>query len=586
ESKDTGAIKSSVFFAYIKNYGTTAFVWVTVVALVFTQVTRLANDIWLVSWTQNSYPWLTRNEYMGTYASLGVSQALALLIYSILFAVGGLFAAKSLHDQVLARAVGSPVGFFDQTPMGRIVNRLSRDIDYADNSIYDAMRLFFYSCLQLLATFGLVCYFTKGLFAIVLIPMLAIYYFIQLVYRTSSREIKRIESVSRSPLSGLSTIRAYREQDRFIDRTQKLVDTNSAPLYLLYTGQRWIQLRLETIGNLLVFAVGMYAAAERMGLALSYLLQTTSLLNMAIFQAVEVEVQLNAIERLVEYTDLAIEEPPTLKPPEPPKAWPTNGSITFNKVQMRYHAGLPLVLKGISFEITGGQKIGVVGRTGSGKSSLMQALFRMVTIEGGSIIIDGIDISTIPLKSLRSRLAIIPQDPVLFSGTVRENLDPTNIYNDSEIWAVLERCSMKEAVSSMEGKLEAELVENGENISVGQRQLMCLARAVLQKPKVIILDECTASVDMETDAIIQNTIRNEFADATTLTIAHRLNTIITSDKILYLSHGVTEEFDSPYNLLIERPDSSFAKLVAEAGDAMASSLRAFLIEKHAGSNVA
>ncbi|KAJ3331898.1 hypothetical protein HDU76_001930 [Blyttiomyces sp. JEL0837] len=601
ETKDSGAIKSSVFIAYVKNYGSTAFVIGTVVALLFTQVTRLSNDIWLVSWTQNSYPWLSRNEYMGVYASLGVTQALALLLYSVLFAIGGIFAAKRLHDQVLTRAVGSPVGFFDQTPLGRIVNRLSRDIDYADNAIYDSLRLFFYSSLQLLATFVLVCYFTKGLFAIVLIPMLAIYYFVQLVYRTSSREVKRIESVSRSPLfahisesmNGLSTIRAYGEQERFTARTQKLVDVNNSPLYLLYTGQLWIQLRLEAIGNLLVFSVALYAAAERfsinpsqIGLALSYLLQTTALLNMCIFMAAEAEVELNAIERLVEYTTLPIEEEPSpLQPPpqEPPKLWPSNGSISFNNVEMRYNAGLPLVLKGITFQITGGQKIGVVGRTGSGKSSLMQALFRMVTIEGGSIVIDGVDISKIPLKALRSRLAIIPQDPVLFSGSIRDNLDPLELHEDQEIWGVLERCSLKEVVSGLEGKLEAELVENGENISVGQRQLMCLARAVLQKPKIIVLDECTASVDMETDAIIQNTIRTEFADATTLTIAHRLNTIITSDKILYLSNGVTEEFDSPYNLLVENPESNFAKLVGEAGDAMASSLRTFLVERHGSS---
>ncbi|KAI8853458.1 P-loop containing nucleoside triphosphate hydrolase protein [Chytridium lagenaria] len=414
-----------------------------------------------------------------------------------------------------------------------------------------------------------------------------------MVYRSTSREVKRIESVSRSPLyahiqesmNGMSTIRAYGEQKRFIERTERLIDLNSSPLYLLYTGQRWIQLRLETIGNVFVFSVAMYAAAVRgstdpsqIGLALSYLLQTTSLLNMAIFQAVEVEVQLNAIERLVEYTKLEREEDPKTPKPAPPTEWPHSGAIRFTNVQMRYQPDLPLVLKGINLTIFPGEKIGVVGRTGSGKSSLTQALFRMVPLADGTIHIDDIDTKTLSLPTLRSRIAIIPQDPVLFSGSVRTNLDPNGVYGDDEIWGALERCGMKEAVANMEGKLEAGFVENGENVSVGQRQLVCLARACLQRPKVLVLDECTASVDVETDELIQKTIKEEFKDATTLTIAHRLNTIIESDRILVLNQGQVVEFDTPYNLLMAKGETSeFAKLVGETGEASVAHLKTRLV---------
>ncbi|KAI9348568.1 P-loop containing nucleoside triphosphate hydrolase protein [Obelidium mucronatum] len=588
EIRQNGKISSSVFMSYFKSSGSNVFLLVTLTSLVFTQAARLANDIWLVEWTQFAYPGLSKEGYMLTYAGLTVLQALSLLTYSLLFAVGGIQASKSLHDAVFSRIMKCSVGFFDQTPIGRIVNRLSRDVDYVDNSIYDAIRLLFYSILQVISAFSLVSYITGGVFIAALIPMIAIYVGIQIIYRATSRELKRIESISRSPLyahisecmSGLSTIRAYNDESRFIHKTHVLVDANSSPMYMLFTGQRWIQFRLDCIGNVLVLSAAMYAAASRatinpsqIGLALSYLLQCTALLNMTVFQIVEVEIQLNAVERLVEYLELPIEDQGG---EEPPKEWPVRGDIEFKDVKMRYQPNLPLVLEGVNVAIRGGEKIGVVGRTGSGKSSLMQALFRIVDLAGGQILIDGVDTSKLRLHNLRTALAIIPQDPVLFSGSLRSNLDPSNRFSDNEIWGVLERCGMKDAISEMEGKLECKLVENAENVSVGQRQLLCLARACLQRPRIIVLDECTASVDMATDALIQKTIQEEFKDATTLTIAHRLNTIIGSTKILVLGEGQVLEYDTPRRLLIENRDSHFSKMVDETGDANASLLRSFL----------
>ncbi|KAI9348567.1 P-loop containing nucleoside triphosphate hydrolase protein [Obelidium mucronatum] len=587
EVRQSGKISSSVFMSYFKSSGSNAFLLVTVASLLFAQASRLANDIWLVEWTQFAYPGLSKEGYMLTYAGLTVLQALSLLAYSLLFAVGGIQASKSLHDAVFSRILKYPIAFFDQTPIGRIINRLSRDIDQVDNSIYDAMRLLFYAILQVISTFALVSYITSGVFVAALIPMVALYVGIQIVYRATSRELKRIESISRSPLyahisecmSGLSTIRAYNDEARFIQKTHLLTDANMSPMYLLFTGQRWIQFRLECIGHVLVLCAALYAAASRfiinaskIGLALSYLLQSTALLNMTVFHLVEVEMQLNAVERLVEYIELPIEDQGG---DEPPKEWPVKGDIEFKDVQMRYQPNLPLVLKGVNVAIRGGEKIGVVGRTGSGKSSLMQALFRIVDFAGGQILIDGVDTSKLRLHNLRMALAIIPQDPVLFSGSLRSNLDPSNRFSDNEIWGVLERCGMKDAISEMEGKLECKLVENAENVSVGQRQLLCLARACLQRPRIIVLDECTASVDMATDALIQKTIQEEFKDATTLTIAHRLNTIIGSTKILVLGDGQVLEYDTPRHLLIEKRDSHFGQMVDETGDANASMLRSF-----------
>ncbi|KAI8612944.1 P-loop containing nucleoside triphosphate hydrolase protein [Chytriomyces sp. MP71] len=588
ETKQTGSISFNVMKSYFQSSGSNTFLLFTLGALLFTQAARLANDIWLVQWTNSVYPSLNRNAYMGIYAGLSVLQALSLLSYSLFFAVGGIQASKSLHKRVFERLMQCPVGFYDQTPLGRIINRLSRDVDVVDNTLYDALRLLFYSFLQVISAFSLVSYITNGVFLAVLVPLMGLYVTIQIIYRRSSRELKRIESLSRSPLyahiseclAGLATIRAYADQDRFIGKMHALVDANSSPMVLLFTGQRWIGTRLEFIGNVLVLAVGLYASWRRftvspsqMGLALSYLLQTTALLNMLVFQMVECEVQLNAVERLVEYLEL---------PSEPsggasaPANWPSKGTIEFRNVQMRYQPNLPLVLNGINVKIQGGEKIGVVGRTGSGKSSLMQALFRIVNLAEGSIVIDGVDTSTLTLRDLRTRLAIIPQDPVLFSGELRNNLDPNKKFTDQEIWDVLERCGMKDAVAEMEGKLDCVLVENAENVSVGQRQLLCLARACLQRPQILVLDECTASVDMVTDALIQKTIQEEFKYATTLTIAHRLNTIIASSKILVLGEGRVIEFDTPRSLLLEKLDSQFGKMVDETGDANAAMLRSLV----------
>ncbi|KAI8811652.1 P-loop containing nucleoside triphosphate hydrolase protein [Cladochytrium replicatum] len=587
EERMRGNISGAVYMTYANSMGTPVFLVGVFILLLGTQATRLANDIWLVEWSRNALPWLQTGQYMGIFAGLGVLQALALLAYSIALAVAGNRAARTIHESVLNRVIRAPVKFFDTNPIGRIAGRFSKDVDYVDNSLADSIRLLLYSVFTMFATFGLVAYFTTGWFLLALVPLLLIYYYVQTIYRANSREIKRLESLTRGPLyahitesmNGYATIRAYGEQKRFIQKTDDLADINGSPAYLQFVGQRWLQYRLELIGNALVTALALYIAANRnainsasVGLTLSYLLQVTSLLNMAIFQAAEMEIQIQAVERLAYYLELEVEAPAIIPDKRPPAEWPTEGHVKFDSLEMRYSEDLPLVLKGISVEISPKEKIGIVGRTGSGKSSMMLTLFRIVEASGGRILIDDVDVSTIGLKDLRGKISIIPQDPILFSGTIRSNLDPFEEYNDDQLWKVLERSGLKPSVNAMDGKLDAVCFEGGENLSVGMRQLLCLARAMLKRPKVLLLDECTASVDLETDEMIQKALREDFSESTVLTIAHRLNTVIDYDKVLVLDMGTVKEFDTPKTLL-QRPDGFFNSMVDETGPVNSALLR-------------
>jgi len=396
--------------------------------------------------------------------------------------------------------------FFDTTPLGRIINRFSKDQDAIDNTLSDAFRMFLSTAGTTIATFVLILYATP-IFGIPLVPLLIIYYFVQLLYRNTSRELKRLDSISRSPLyahfgetmTGLPTIRAYREQYRFTKRNDGLIDSNMRPYFLQIMAQRWLGVRLESIGGTLVGFAGLFGvigqknqdSAALIGLSLSYALQVTSTLSWMVRQFTETEIQMNAVERVHFYANqLEVEAPPVIESYPLPHHWPEKGEIKVESLELKYAPDLPSVLHGISFHVKPNEKIGVVGRTGSGKSSLMVALFRIVDpFYRGRILIDDVDISKIGLNDLRTKLSIIPQDPILFSGTVRSNLDPFNQHSDQEIWDVLERASVKTVVMNFETKLDAPVHENGENFSVGQRQLFCLARAILRRPKIIVLDE-------------------------------------------------------------------------------------------------
>ena len=388
-----------------------------------------------------------------------------------------------------------------------------------------------------------------------------------------------MESITRSPIysnfsetiTGATTIRAYDVEKSFIQHNDQLIDKNQTCYYPSFISSRWLSVRLESTGNLIILFTALFSVISRdymdpgkVGLALSYALNITMSMHLLVRMTSEIETNMVSAERIIEYQTTEQEAPYEIEHNEVPGKWPEHGVVKFDHFQARYREGLDLVLHDIHFESLSGEKIGIVGRTGAGKSSLTLALFRIVEAAGGSISIDDENIAFLGLEQLRSKLTIIPQDPFLFSATMRENLDPFEKYSDRQLWEALEIANLKTFVAGLPKGLDFEVNEGGENLSVGQRQLVCLARAVLRKTKVLVLDEATAAVDLETDDLIQETIRREFKDCTVITIAHRLNTILDSNRVIVLDRGVIKEFDTPDNLIADTT-TQFFSMVQDAG---------------------
>jgi len=461
---------------------------------------------------------------------------------------------------------------------------------------------------------------------LIMLPFLALVcYMIQRYFIWATRSLKRIRSVSISPvyqhfdetLNGVATIRAMAIQPQYIEENAKRLDyTANAFVGYMYCN-RWVELRLQFVSATIILVLAVLAVLGRdtvdpslVGLALNYALGVTESMMWLVRDYSEWQSHLVAIERIQDYTDKHTEAPAYLSK-RVPAQWPEHGRVVFKNYSSRYREGLDLVVKHLSFEVQPGSSVGIVGRTGAGKSSLTLALFRIIEaansnwarasdnteyherqgaaaagedtetdgllngmeptppredeeIDGGSIEIDGVDISTLGLADLRQHLAIIPQDPTLFAGTVRDNLDPFNQVTDTELWEALERAHLKDQIRALPGGLSHEVSQHGENFSVGQRSLICLARALLRKSKILILDEATAAVDMETDELIQKTIREEFKDRTVLTIAHRIKTVMDSNMILVMDKGEVVEFEKP-EVLLQDHDSKFFQLAHQAG---------------------
>ncbi|THX11666.1 ATP-binding cassette glutathione S-conjugate transporter [Aureobasidium pullulans] len=419
-------------------------------------------------------------------------------------------------------------------------------------------------------------------FIALIVPLGGVYLYIQRYYLRTSRELKRLDSISRSPvyahfqesLSGISTIRAYQQSKRFAMESEWRVDANLRAYFPSINANRWLAVRLEFIGSIIILAAaglaiisvssGSLLSAGSVGLAMSYALQITQSLNWIVRQTVEVETNIVSVERVLEYARLPSEAPEIISKHRPPVSWPSKGAVSFNNYSTRYREGLDLVLKNVDLSIKSHEKIGVVGRTGAGKSSLTLALFRIIEPTEGDISIDDLSSSSIGLLDLRRRLAIIPQDAALFEGTIRDNLDPGHVHDDTELWSALDHARLRDHVSSMSGGLDAQIHEGGSNLSQGQRQLVSLARALLTPSNILVLDEATAAVDVETDALLQTTLRSAmFKDRTIITIAHRINTILDSDRIVVLDHGRVAEFDTPSALVKKK--GLFYELVREAG---------------------
>jgi ABC-type multidrug transport system fused ATPase/permease subunit len=558
-----------------------------VVFLYFLQsASSVSQNVWLAHWSSQPANSSTENlgVNLGVYSVFGILQALFVLCYSYGMVFGSLTAAVRLHGNMLSNILRSPMSFFDTTPLGRILNRFSKDIDVIDQVIPQSMSAFLMTFFSVLGTI-IVISVSSPWFLIVILPLIAFYAAVQRFYVGTSRQLKRLESATRSPIyshfqesvSGASSIRAYRKFDKFSAHSDSCVDQNLIAFYPSNSANRWLAIRLEFVGSLIILFASLFAVLQRnfpgvfggisagfAGLSISYSLMITQSLNWMVRMTSELETNIVAVERTKEYAETPTEAPEINPNNRPPSDWPSNGNIKFDRYSTRYRAGLDLVLKDISCDIPGGQKVGIVGRTGAGKSSLTVALFRIIEAAQGKILIDGVDISTYGLTDLRSHITIIPQDPVLFSGTLRLNIDPFNAHTDDDIWRALETSNLSEFVGGLDEGLEYPVSEGGENLSVGQRQLVCLARALLRKTKILVLDEATAAVDLETDDLIQKTIRKEFEDCTVVTIAHRLNTIMDYDRIMVLDAGRIVEFDSP-NKLLSQNGGMFYSLAKDAG---------------------
>ncbi|KAG0325322.1 Multidrug resistance-associated protein 1 [Dissophora globulifera] len=625
EAAAVGSVGWKVFKGYAEA-STYLFTYMGVMGFVFSQVSQIGISLWLQDWAsredRGDEPPV--GKFLGVYAALVMLYVIMDMGANTTILIGGnLRASRILHENLLTRVFRLPMS------VGRIINRFSSDIDNLDELMPIAVSDVYFFLTTVLGTIVVIA-ISVPIFLAVVPFLIAFYILIQRYYIRTSRQVKRLHSISKSPLyqhfgetlSGVSTIRAMRVHESFIFQNAIKSDRSSNAYFVYSITIRWLHIRLELMGAVVVFATALFSVLGRetlgpamSGLALSYALNATFAITYLVKSFSEMQNQLVSIERIQEYSTKN-QEAPSILPADSklPADWPTKGRVVFKNYSTRYRQGMDLVLKKVSFEVLPAEKVGVVGRTGAGKSSLTLALFRIIEAansswakashngpdsqsddaeveplsakasekakaaasaemesvhveeDGGSIEIDGVDIATVGLEHLRRHLAIIPQDPILFSGSVRDNLDPFHEATDAELWEALERAYLKDHITSLAGGLSYEVAQNGENFSVGQRSLICLARALLRKAKVLILDEATAAVDVETDELIQRTIREEFKDRTILTIAHRIKTIMDSDKILVLERGRVEEYDTP-SVLLQR-QGLFYSLAKQAGQVM------------------
>lgn len=584
EHREQGKVKWSIYWEYAKACNPRN-VFIFLFFIVLSMFLSVMGNVWLKHWSEvnskyGANPHVSR--YLGIYLALGLSSALSTLIQTIiLWVFCTIRGSRYLHSIMAASVLRAPMVFFETTPIGRILNRFSNDIYKVDELLGRTFAQFFVNVTKVSFTIIVICV-TTWQFIFLILPMIVLYVYYQQYYLRTSRELRRLDSVTKSPvyahfqesLGGLSTIRGYDQQDRFTHINQSRIDNNMSAFYPSVNANRWLAFRLEFIGTIIIFGAASLSMLRlkagsltpgMIGLSLSYALQITQSLNWIVRMTVEVETNIVSVERIKEYSEIKSEAPLVIEDHRPPADWPSKGDIKFEHYSTRYRENMNLVLKDINLHVKPQEKIGIVGRTGAGKSSLTLALFRIIEAAEGRIVIDGVPINEIGLHDLRHKLSIIPQDSQVFEGTVRENIDPTNQYSDEEIWRVLELSHLKNHVLSMsKDGLMTRLTEGGANLSVGQRQLMCLARALLIPSRILILDEATAAVDVETDQVIQETIRTAFKDRTILTIAHRLNTIMDSDRILVLDAGEVREFDTPENLL-KQQGSIFYSLCSDAG---------------------
>jgi len=597
EHRVDGTVGLANYISYMRAAG---FGWCVAAFVMFllTDALRMVAEFTVANWTKEKDKGFTT--LTGVYLAFILGSLVCTAIRSILLATCNINASATIHSRLTESVLRAKMSFFDTTQLGAILNRFSSDMERIDSQI--RMHLFqtLTTGTQVLMAMATISVATKGIALGGIIPLLIFYLMLNGFFRKTNTELQRLESTTRSPifalfsesLGGMTTIRAFNDTERFISMAEATIDVNLITVLVQRSSRAWLTMRLEVIGSTLAFMVAVlgittdFIEPSVMGLALAYSLELTNFLKMFTQMSAELEAKMTSVERVEEYsTELPQEPPLVIEGSRPSDGWPSHGAIEFTDASMRYRDGLNLVLgngKKLDLSIQPGHRVGIVGRTGAGKSSMLVALFRLAELETGSLTIDGEDVGKFGVGDLRNGLTIIPQDPFLLSGSVRYNLDPMDESenDDDDLWRVLEVVQLKETVEGMKHGLDAEITEGGSNLSVGQRALLCMARALLRKPKILAMDEATAAVDFATDALIQKAIREQMQGCTVLTIAHRLNTILDYDRVLVLDKGAVLEYGSPVELL-QNPEGEFHSLVSEANIDIPHTVDALLRGKYA-----
>ena len=599
EERAMNSIKMSIYKQYVMagvgDFGATMIV-LLVMFIAATTFMGIFSSVWLSYWTEDKFRNKSTSFYMGMYSFFVFGDFIFMAILFTLICHIGIMASKRLNLKAVERILHTPMSYLDTTPMGRILNRFTKDTDSLDHEITDNLRLFLFQIGQVIG----VC-----VMCIVYLPWFAIaipFIFLALIiitdhYQSSGREIRRLEAVQRSHvynninevLGGMDTIKNFKSADRFLAKSDYLIDKMNEASFLYIAVQIWVAIFLDIVATAFALIITLLCVTRAfpigpgsVGVLLSYVLQLPSLINNVLRAFTQCENDMNSAERLVEYaTRLPLEAAYRKAEFTPDESWPKSGVIDFKNVDFAYRPGLPNVLKNLTLHIASGEKIGICGRTGAGKSTIMSALYRLNEVNGGSIFIDDIDISNLGLYDLRRKLTIIPQDPVLFKGTIRKNLDPFNEHSDDDLWEALEKSGaidkkdMDAVKAETTGKddthnnmnrfhLEQIVEEEGSNFSLGERQVLALARALVRQSKILILDEATSSVDYETDDKIQKKIVQAFGHCTILCIAHRIKTILEYDRIIVMDKGEIVENSSPW-VLYSNKTSIFRSMCTRSG---------------------
>ncbi|KAI8569721.1 hypothetical protein RHMOL_Rhmol02G0299200 [Rhododendron molle] len=575
EERETGYTGLKPYIQYLNQSKGFLYLSLSVIFHCVYIIGQFVQSLWLAANLQDSS--VSRLELIIVYSVIGCGISIFFVLRSYFVVMLGTKTSESIFSKLMTSLFRAPISFHDSTPLGRILSRVSSDMSIVDLELAFIFTLTIGTTMNTYFSFGVLAFLTWPILFVIL-PTVYITIILQRFYFASAKELTRIDGTTKSSVAshlaetvaGAVTIRAFGEEERFFAKNFQLIDENASSFFHKFSANEWLIQRLEILCSIVLScsALGMTLLSNDaskpgfIGMALTYGLSLNVFLVWSVQSECTMSNSIVAVERLEQYMNIPSEAPEIIEGNRSALHWPVVGKVEICDLKVRYRPNSPLVLRGISCIFEGGDKIGIVGRTGSGKTTLISALFRLVEPTEGSIIIDDVNISTLGLHDLRSHFGVIPQDPTLFSGSVRYNLDPLMEHDDQEIWEVLEKCQLREAVQEKEEGLSSLVVQDGSNWSMGQRQLFCLGRTLLRRRKILVLDEATASIDNATDSVIQKTIRTEFADCTVITVAHRIPTVMDCTMVLSISDGQVVEYDEPMKLM-SKDDSLFGKLVKE-----------------------